>query len=101
MKQLGMQQVDIPANVVIIKSDDKEIIITNPSVQKINMMGQLSFQISGEVEERESASESAISEEDIKTVMAQADVDRKKALSALEKSNGDLAEAILNLTKSE
>ena len=33
--------------------------------------------------------------------MAQADVDRKKALSALEKSNGDLAEAILNLTKSE
>ena len=52
MKQMGVQQVDIPATEVIIKTDEKEIIITSPSVAKVNMMGQETFQISGTIEER-------------------------------------------------
>ena len=51
MKQLGIQQVEIPATEVIIKTKDKTITITNPSVSKVNMMGQENFQISGEVYE--------------------------------------------------
>ena len=95
MKQLGIQQVDIPAIEVIIRTENKEIIISNPSVAKVNMMGQETFQISGEVEERELVSE--ISEEDIDTVMQQAYVSAAEAKAALEETQGDLAKAILNL----
>ena len=63
--------------------------------QMEKMMRQMgvkeSFQISGEIEE------STISEEDIKTVAEQSNVSLKEAEEALEKTNGDLAEAILIL----
>ena len=95
MKQLGIQQVDIPATEVIIKTEEKTITIRNPSVAKVNMMGQETFQISGEIEEQDN--KAAISEEDIKTVMQQANVDRAKARQALEDADGDLADAIMNL----
>ena len=55
------------------------------------MMGQESFQITGEVEE------STISEDDIKTVAEQSNVSLKEAKEALQKTNGNLAEAILLL----
>ena len=97
MKQLGIQQTEIPANEVIIKTSEKEIIIRNPSVSKVNMMGQETFQISGEIEERNLNTE--ISQEDIRTVMDQANVSMEKARAAIEEAHGDLAEAILNLSK--
>jgi nascent polypeptide-associated complex subunit alpha len=92
MKKMGMTQEDIPATEVIIKTKEKNLIIKNPNVQKIVMMGEQSFQITGEVEE-----ESPICEEDIKTIMEQTSCSKDKAISALEKSNGDLAKAILDL----
>jgi len=92
MKKMGMSQIDIPATEVIIKTEDKNLIIRNPTVQKIVMMGEESFQITGEVEE-----ESPINEEDIKTIMDQTSCTKAEAISALEKSNGDLAKAILDL----
>ncbi|MDO8740683.1 MAG: nascent polypeptide-associated complex protein [Candidatus Woesearchaeota archaeon] len=95
MKKLGMKQEEIEASEVIIKCEDKDIVITNPSVQKVNMMGQESFQISGTINEREKSVE--ISEDDIKTVMEQANVDQESARKALKDSNGDIAEAILKL----
>ena len=101
MKQLGIQQVDIPAKEVIIKMEDKEIVISNPSVAKVNMMGQETFQISGEVEERELSTTPDISQEDVKTVMEQANVSEHEARKAIEDANGDLAEAIITLQKSE
>lgn len=99
MKQMGIQQVDIPATRVIIETEEKNIIITSPSVQKVNMMGQETFQIAGEVQEEERISVPEISEEDIKTVMEQAGVSEKEAREALEESQGDLAEAIVKLKK--
>ena len=55
MKQMGVKSEDIPADEVIIRSAGKEIVISNPTVTKVNMMGQDSFQISGSVSERDSA----------------------------------------------
>src|SRR3989344_9213186 len=86
MKQLGIQQVDIPATEVIIRTKDKEIIITNPSVAKVNMMGQETFQISGEIEERDSSTTPQISPEDIQTVMEQTGVNKATALKAIEEA---------------
>ncbi|AJF61529.1 TPA: nascent polypeptide-associated complex protein [Candidatus Woesearchaeota archaeon] len=99
MKKLGMEQEDIDAVAVIIRTKKEDIIIRNPSVQKIKISGQSSYQISGQEERRAAEEEPEISEEDIKTVMQQAGVSKEKAKSALEKSRGDLAEAILSLKK--
>ena len=101
MKQMGIQQVDIPATEVIIKTAYKEIIITNPSVAKVNMMGQENFQISGNVEERELSTAPDISEDDVKTVMEQANVSEEQAKAAIEGAEGDLAEAIMSFNKEE
>lgn len=99
MKQMGVQQVDIPATQVIIRSEGKDIIISNPSVAKVNMMGQETFQISGEAHEQEHDTTPEISEEDVKTVMEQAGVSEEQAKAALDESQGDLAEAIMQLSE--
>lgn len=99
MRKMGIQQVEIPATEVIIKTPDKDIIITEPSVSKVNMMGQETFQISGNVNEREKTTEPEISEDDIKTVIEQTKVDEKTAKEALAKAKGDLAKAIMDLQK--
>lgn len=98
MRKMGITQEDINATEVIIKTPDKEIIIRNPSVAKVNMMGQETFQVVGQIEEREISKEAEINDDDIATVMEKANVDRKTALEAIKKANGDLAEAIMQLS---
>lgn len=97
MKQMGIQQEDIDAHQVIIRLADKDIIIENPSVQKVKMMGQESYQISGEEFVKEQEVSIEISAEDIETVMQQASVDENTAKKALEDNEGDLAAAIVSL----
>ncbi len=99
MKQMGVQQVDIPATEVIIRSEGKDFVIRNPSVAKVNMMGQETFQISGEVHEQEHSTAPDISDDDVKTVMEQAGVSEEKAKEAIEEAEGDLAEAIMKLSE--
>jgi nascent polypeptide-associated complex subunit alpha len=94
MKQMGINQIDIPSSRVIIeKEDGGKIIIDNPSVLKVKMQGQESFQISGDVSE----SEEKFSEDDIKVVMEKTKCSEKEAKKALEETS-DLAEAILELS---
>jgi len=97
MKKLGIQQEEIDAKEVIIRLEDKEIVISNPSVTKVNMMGQDTYQVVGEESERSLSSEPEISEDDITTVAEQAGVSKEQALKALQEAKGDLAEAILKL----
>lgn len=94
MKQMGIAQENIPAKKVIIEKDDSNIIIENPSIVKIKIQGQESFQISGEVKEESKTEE--ISEDDVKTVMEKTGTSEKQARKTLEKTQ-DLAEAILEL----
>ncbi|MFP4424554.1 MAG: nascent polypeptide-associated complex protein [Candidatus Woesearchaeota archaeon] len=96
MKKMGVSQNEIDAQQVIIRTSEKELVFNNPQVTKVNMMGQETYQVIGEPEERELKPE--ISEEDIQTVMEQAQVEEADARKALEDTDGDLAEAILNLT---
>jgi len=94
MKKLGIKQQNIEAYEVIIKTKDKNLIIKDPQVVKMNMMGQDSLQITGEIVE-----ENNISEDDVNTVAEQANVSKEQAREALEKNHGDLAAAILELQK--
>lgn len=96
MKRLGIRQEEIDAELVIIKTREKDLIIKNPQVSKVNMMGQETFQVVGNIEEVDK-SKAEISEEDIATVVEQISCAREDAIEALEKSNGNLAEAILKL----
>ncbi|MEM3373657.1 MAG: nascent polypeptide-associated complex protein [Candidatus Woesearchaeota archaeon] len=97
MKRLGVNQKEIDAIAVIIRTKKEDIIIRNPSVQKINMMGQESYQISGEEEIRPLEEEMKINEEDIKTVMEQTNANREVIIETLKKHKGDLASTILEL----
>jgi len=102
MKQMGIQQVEVPATEVIIRTEDKDLIITNPQVSKVNMMGQETYQIVGEVHEQERVTApDVISEEDIQTVVEQTGCSETEAKETLEKNQGDLAETILELKKEE
>lgn len=97
MKQMGMSNEEIEASrVVIEKEDGSNIIIENPSVIKIKMQGQETFQISGDITESEG--EIKISKEDIKQVMEKTGCTETQAKEVLESVNGDLAEAILELS---
>ena len=92
MKKMGMKQEEINAHEIIIKCADKNLIIRNPEVMKITMMGQESLQVTGTIEE-----ETLLNHEDIQTVAQQAAVSEEKAREALEAENGDLAAAIVRL----
>ena len=93
MKQLGINQEDIEARRVIIEKEHSKIIIENPSVQKIKMQGQESWQIVGKAHEEALG----VSEEDINLVMEKTGVSREKAKAALEETK-DIAETIVKLS---
>jgi len=97
MKRLGIKQEEIDAQEVIIKTRDKEIVIQNPQVSKVNMMGQDTFQVVGQIQEREISSEPEINEDDIKTVMQQTGATEEKVREAIKENEGDLAKTILSL----
>lgn len=95
MKQMGMSQEEISASrVTIDKLDDTKIVIENPTVTKLRIQGQESFQISGEARE-----EGGISEADIKIVMGKTGSSEERAKKSLESTGGNLAEAILKLSE--
>ena len=99
MRQMGVQQTDIPAEQVIIRTKDKDIIIEQPQVAKVTMMGQQTFQISGHIVEQKRSVAYVPNEEDVATVREQAGVSAEKARAALEKTGGDIAQAILSFSE--
>jgi len=99
MKKLGIKQEEIDAELVIIKTAGKDLVIKNPQVSRVNMMGQETFQIVGDIEEVERNEAVEMNEDDIETVVEQTKCTREEAVDALNESNGNIAEAILKLQK--
>ncbi len=99
MKQMGMSQDDLSASEVIIKTPEKTYVFESPDVQKVTMQGQTTFQIIGEFKIQESEVRVSISKEDIDLVKEQAGVSDDEAVKALDESRGDIAQAIINLSK--
>ena len=93
MKQLGINQEEIDAKRVVIESDSGNIIIENPSVTKVIMQGQETWQIAGKAREEEVG----ISEEDVKLVSEKTGKSEDDSRKALEETE-DIAEAILKLS---
>lgn len=91
MKQMGIKQDSIDAKRVIIERDEGNLVIENPTVNKITMQGQESFQIMGEVVE-------SFQEKDLELIMDKTGADKEAAKKALEEAKGDIAEAIIKLS---
>ncbi len=99
MKKMGLEMKEIQAEEAIIRLKDKEVIIKNPQIILTEGMGQKSYQISGDVIEKEIKEVTEISEEDIKLICESTGVSEEVAKKTLEEADGNLAEAIMKLTE--
>ncbi|MCL2032458.1 MAG: nascent polypeptide-associated complex protein [Methanomassiliicoccaceae archaeon] len=106
MKKMGIKQTTIDnATEVIIRTTDKEIVLTNVEVVLVDMQGSRSYQISGDEEIRKPGSTGPAAAPsfpavDIELVMSQTGCDKERAVKALEDANGQPAEAILKIMTS-
>ena len=96
MKKMMQGMKQIPAEEVVIKQAGKSLVIKNPQVTKIDIMGQESYQIIGKAQE---VAEEGVKEEDVQMVAEQTGATKEQAKAALETSKGDIAEAIIALKK--
>lgn len=103
MQRMGMSMGAMPdVEQVIIKTSTKEIIVENPEVAVMEMQGQKIFQVMGEkITEKPVEKAVKIPEEDVQLVATQANVSPEQARTALEQTNGDLAQAILLLSQTK
>ncbi|PKP55487.1 MAG: nascent polypeptide-associated complex protein [Candidatus Altiarchaeales archaeon HGW-Altiarchaeales-2] len=111
LQRMGIKMEGIEASEVIIKrTNGKNLRITNPEVSKIIMQGNVLFSISGKVEEiagQEIPVEAInpedekvdITDDDINLVTAQTGCNYETAKKVLEENEGDIASAILKLKK--
>ncbi len=100
MKQMGVQQDELPVvHAQLVFSDGTKLLFEQPQVTKVNMMGQETYQLIGTPVREEASQHITITDEDLETVIEQTGCSMEEAKQALEETNGDLAEAILNLSE--
>lgn len=98
MRKFGINVKEIEnVKKIIIQTDTKEYIFEDAEVTVMDAQGQKTYQISGKPRIIERKEE--IPEGDIEIVMQQTGKNAKEAKKALEETKGDIAEAILKLTK--
>jgi len=97
MQRMGMNFNEVGGVTrVTIETNEKKIVIDEPSVVTINVQGQTMYQVAGG-SVREEALKSSIPMDDVKLVADQTGRTVEEAQKALEDSGGDLAKAILQL----
>lgn len=96
MKKMGISQTPLDAKRVIFEMEDEKIIIDEPSVMKVSMQGQETYQVSGEARTEESSRET-FSSEDVSMVMEKTGKSEDEVKKALESNGGDIALAIIEL----
>lgn len=98
MKQMGMSQDEIAATRVSIETADKVFIFDSPSVIRIKMKGDETFQLSGSYRVEDVSVKVEISDDDVAMVAEQGNVSVNEARVALEKAKGDIAQAIVDIS---
>ena len=113
MRRLGMKTEPVDdVEEVVIRTKDKEHVFRAPEVTILEVQGVRTYQVVGTPEVRPRAAGSSAGsatptaapaapagppEEDVRLVMEQAGVDHEEAVAALDESDGQPAEAILQL----
>ena len=96
-KQVKTEELDVTE--VVMKLPGRTLVFRNPAVTAMDVMGQKTYQVIGEPEEMAGGTGEgpAIPLEDIKLVAERAGVSEAEARTALKKTDGDIAEAIIEL----
>jgi len=94
MKRMGISQTPMDVKRVIFEMQNSNLIIDEPSVTKVIMQGQETYQVSGEAREE---SNQAFSDEDVKIVMEKTGKSEEEVRKVLEENNGDIAKTIISL----
>jgi len=98
MRRLGISVKNIDnVEKIIIQTDSKEYIFENAEVSVMEAQGQKTYQIIGNPTIKDKSKDTL--KEDIKLVMDQTGKSEEEAKKALKETNGDIAEAILKLSK--
>ncbi len=106
MKKMGISTDEIDGvEEVIIRTSDKEYVISNASVTVMTVQGQRNYQVIGDEEVRtrghssdiKEPGETTIPNEDVELVISQTGCDRAAAIKALEATSGQPAEAIIHI----
>ncbi|WP_254767195.1 nascent polypeptide-associated complex protein [Salinilacihabitans rarus] len=109
MKQMGIDVDEIDAEEVVIRTDEHDLVFTDPDVTKMDARGQETYQIIGTPEERERGAASAdegaadadagagVDEGDVELVATRTGASEAEAREALERHDGDLAAAVADL----
>lgn len=99
MAKMGIKSSEINAIRVIIESNDKNIIIENPQITRIEAQGAVSFQISGDISEAAKIAQVNVTDDDIGLVAEKTGITDKELIKEkLIQENGDIAKTILDLT---
>ena len=97
---MGVQQDEIEdAQRVEITTSTARILIEPCQVAEVTMMGQKTIQVTGNTQILPLDTKAEISDEDVQTVVEQAGVSADEARAAIEKADGDLAQAIMDLAQ--
>jgi nascent polypeptide-associated complex subunit alpha len=99
LERMGLDMNQIPdVKEVIIRTSNKDMVIREANVSEINAKGMRVFQVMGSDVEEIEREKPKFTEEDVLLVAQQAGVSKERASVALEESDGDLAQAILQLS---
>lgn len=82
---------------VIIRTDSKETVIQNPSVNRMDAKDTVTFMVTAETFEERELDAPTYSEDDIELLCLQANVDRETAIAALADCDGEVATAMVRL----
>lgn len=100
MKQMGIDMNELEdVEEVIIRTSEKDLLFKDAQVTVMDAKGMKTYHIVGNPQEI--PREMKIPEEDIKLVMEQTKSNKEDAINALKESKGDIASAILKLSKTE
>lgn len=94
MKKMGISQTPLNVNRVIFEMEGERLVIDEPSVIKVMMQGQETYQVSGEAREE---SDENFSEDDVSMVVEKTGRSEGEVRDFLEKNRGDIALAIMEL----
>ncbi len=103
MQQMGIKNTEVKATRVIIESEDGNLVVENPQVTMIEMGGQKSLQVIGEIQQQApgesssagSSQSKTVEKSDVEIIMEKASCSKEAAEKALKEANGDMVEAIM------
>ncbi len=97
-RSMGMEMKPLPdVSEVVIRTAERELIITNPAVNEIESKDNTTFMVVADGYEEREVEKPQFSEDDVELICVRTGVDREKAVAALAECDGEVATAMVRL----